>query len=322
MASIKSHNGKWRAFIFKDGVRKTKVFPVKAQAVAWANKIEGDILAGKTNTIPNRTFGELLTDYAEKVSVTKKGVRWEQIRIELIKRDDIANIKIADLNKSHFAEWRDRRLKEVMPSSVRREWVLLSSAIKVSINEWGWLKDNPMKGVKIPNHSEHRDRLITDDELKRLAHVFGSDVNTVMGRVGQAFLFAIETAMRAGEIANLTWDNVNLNKKFLSTRGKTAAAKRDVPLSPKAIEILKGIGTQDGRVFNLKSSQIDSLFRKAKNKAVIDDLHFHDSRHQAITNLAKQLDVLELARSVGHRDLKMLMIYYNETAEVLANKLS
>ena len=44
-------------------------------------------------------------------------------------------------------------------------------------------------------------------------------------------------------------------------------------------------------------------------------------RHVAITNLAKKLSVLELARCVGHKDLNMLLIYYNAPASDLANKL-
>ena len=62
------------------------------------------------------------------------------------------------------------------------------------------------------------------------------------------------------------------------------------------------------------------MSRCARNVGIVD-LHFHDTRHQAITDLAKKLTVLELARMVGHSDLRSLMIYYNETAESLAEKL-
>jgi len=119
----------------------------------------------------------------------------------------------------------------------------------------------------------------------------------------------------------LTWDNVRLAQRYCKTQGKTAAAKRDVPLSDKAIQILKEIGTESGSVFNISTAQIDAIFRKVKAKAVVDDLHFHDSRHEAITRLAKKLDVLALARTVGHRDLRQLMVYYNESAEDMAGRL-
>ena len=56
-------------------------------------------------------------------------------------------------------------------------------------------------------------------------------------------------------------------------------------------------------------------------RAGIENLRFHDSRHSAITNLAKKLSVLDLARMVGHRDVKSLMIYFNPTAEEIAGRL-
>lgn len=74
-------------------------------------------------------------------------------------------------------------------------------------------------------------------------------------------------------------------------------------------------------VFGLNESQVDALFRKAKGLAGITDLHFHDTRHTAITRLAKKVPVLDLARMVGHRDIKMLMVYYNESAEDIARRL-
>jgi integrase len=322
MASIKNIDGKYRVFIFKMGVRKSKVFDVKAKAVAWATQTEADILAGKTGAVPDKTFGDLLDEYASRVSPTKRGERWEKVRINLVKRDPIAAVKLSQLAAPDFANWRDRRLLSVSAASVRREWNLLSSAINIAVKEWHWLPINSMKDVKRPAAPDSRDRLISEDELVRLAYVFGDDVTTATGRVWQAFQFAIETGMRAGEIVGLTWDRVFLDKCYCSTFGKTQAARRDVALSQRAIEIIRGIGIEAGLVFNLNSAQIDSLFRKAKSKAGIEDLHFHDSRHEAITRLAKKLDVLDLARMVGHRDLRMLSIYYNATAESMANKLN
>ena len=51
------------------------------------------------------------------------------------------------------------------------------------------------------------------------------------------------------------------------------------------------------------------------------DLHFHDSRSEAIWRLSKKLDVLELARVIGHRDVRSLMIYYQTDADTLADRL-
>ena len=80
--------------------------------------------------------------------------------------------------------------------------------------------------------------------------------------------------------------------------------------------LLPGIGT-----FGLSQAQKDALFRKLRERAAIEGLNFHDARHTAITRLARKLNPLELARMVGHKDLKMLLVYYNESADEIAKRL-
>lgn len=325
MASFTKRLGSWQARTNCKGVRQSATFPTKAEAIAWATQIESEIIAGKRGSVRPVTFGKLLEEYSKEVSPTKKGERWEQIRIKLICRGDLAKVKLADLAPSHFAKWRDDRLKEVSPASVRREWNLLSSAINIAIKEWGWLKINPMKEVKRPVEPPSRDRLISDKEIALLCHALGYEkggkLMTISSRVGAAMLFAIETGMRAGEIAGLNWDCVD--GSVASTSGKTLAATRKVPLSKEAIRLLNQLPKPDDAVscFGITTQQIDSHFRKAKDKALVSDLHFHDTRHTAVTKLAKRLDVLDLARMIGHRDLKMLLVYYNESAKDIAKKL-
>lgn len=340
MASFRKRGGAWRAEVVKQGIRKSATFDTKAEAVAWAAMVEADIETGKAGRVANKTLGQLLERYRDEVSTIKRGERWERLRIDRIVtgRDDtppdpIAAVPLRDLDASHFASWRDRRLRQVTPASVRREWNLLSSALNIAVNEWRWLHENPMKTVKRPPPPEARDRRISEDEIERLLFALGYDYDktpmTQTARVGAAFLFAIETGMRAGEIVALRRGEVFKDSRYLTITGreigagKTAAARRDVPLSPEALRIVEQLEKIEGdTVFGITSTTVlDALFRKAKARALIEDLHFHDTRHEAITRLAKRLDVLELARAVGHRDLRQLMTYYNETAEQLAAKL-
>lgn len=327
MASFTKRGNMWRASVFKLGIRKTATFPTKSDAVAWATKTESDILSNRSGEIPNKTFGDLLTRYAEEVSPKKRGTRWEQIRIKKLMQMPIGSVRLKDLRASDFVEWREARRKEISDASVSREMALLSHACGIAIKEWEWLRENPMRNVSRPKTSKPRDRLISDKEIERLLFAVDYDeesqLGTAMSRVGAAFLFAIETAMRAGEIVGLTWDDVNLETRVARLTETKNGSSREVPLSTEAIRILEQLRLhKSDTVFGLTSSNLDALFRKAKSRALIDDLHFHDTRHEAITRLAKKLDVLELARMVGHRDLKMLMVYYNETAEALAKKLA
>lgn len=295
-------------------------------AQAWAAQTETEIATGKAGGIPNKTFADLLTKYAEEVSPTKRGERWERLRIGVTLRDPVAAVHLRDFDSRAVAGWRDRRLTQVSAASVHREWNLLSNACTIAVREWKWLRENPMREVKRPAEPEARDRLATDDEIERLLFALGYDHDappvTVTARVGAVMLFAIETAMRAGEIAGLTWANMKLEQRYCKIEGgKTSAAKRDVPLSAEAIRIIEQMPKGVATVFNVTTAQIDALFRKAKGKALIEDLHFHDTRHLAITRLSRKLDVLALARMVGHRDLRQLMIYYNASAEDMADRL-
>lgn len=326
MASITKRGRSWFAQVRRRGVSRSASFTTKAEAVAWAAKVEAEALSGDRGAVPDRPFADLLIRYRDEVSATKRGERWESLRIGLVLRDPLAEVSLRDLDARHVAEWRDRRLTQVSAASVRREWTLLSAACAVAVKEWHWLKKNPFSGVRRPPPAEARDRIASDDEIERLLFALGYERDappvTAMARVGAAMLFAIETAMRAGEIAALRWEDVFAERRFLKVgAGKTAAARRDVPLSSEALRILAQLPHDCELVFGLTTGQIDALFRKARARAMIDDLHFHDFRHTAITRLAKRLDVLALARMVGHRDLRMLQVYYNESAEEMAGRL-
>jgi integrase len=126
--------------------------------------------------------------------------------------------------------------------------------------------------------------------------------------------------MRAGEIMRLRPNDINIEKRFARLPMTKNGTSRDVPLSSEAIRLIEALPKSDP-IFGLDSAILDALWRKLRDRAAVSDLRFHDSRHEAITRLARKLDVLDLARMVGHRDLKMLMIYYNATAEELAKRL-
>lgn len=342
MATFQKRGDAWRAIVRLKGISDSASFPKKSEAAAWAARREAEINAGARGQVPDKTFGQLLERYRDEVSIGKDGERWETLRINMLvngsvdktsEPDPLAFVRLPVLNQSHFVDWRDRRLLKVSPSSVRREWTLLSSACTTAVDEWKWLIKHPMKGVKRPKGADARDRRITDDEIERILFCAGysRDVPpfTMTARVGSVFLFALETAMRAGEICALQWKDVQIEKRYCTAAGevigarKTRAARRDVALSSEAIRLLEQLdGEREGSVFRISSTQsLDALFRKVRDKAAVDDLHFHDTRHEAITRLSKKMDVLALARMVGHRNINELMTYYNESATDIAQLL-
>ena len=325
MASFRKRGSSWQAMVRANGISKSKSFPTKSAAVAWAAEIE----RGEPD-VSHLTVKDILERYRDTVSPNKDGARWEMIRINLFLRDsDLCNIRLNDLRRKHMAEWRDRRLKQVSGASVIREWAIISRAFKVAVIEWEWMQFNPMDGLDKPEGNPPRDRLPTQDELDRLCHALGyngQDVPvTITSRVGAAMMFSIETAMRAKEICNL-YDTDISGATARINKAKTRAGVRKVPLSKDAIRIidlLRRVDEPGGSIFHLKTSQLDSIFRKAKKQAMVSGLTFHDMRAEGITRFAniKKVDVLTLARIVGHSDLSKLMVYYRESAESIAERL-
>lgn len=327
MATFRKRGDSWRVEICVNGRRASSTHDTKAQAKHWAIHKEVE-MKSQDSDMPRHTLLEALIKYRDTVTIQKKGERWESIRInKFIKTMPFVNEQLTELKTSTLAEWRDNALKMLQPASVHREMTLLASVIEIARREWGWLKESPLKDVKKPTKPPHRDRLISSQESEQLVnalgYIDGIEVTTKQQQVAIAFLFALETAMRAGEIVELTWDRVSISKRFVSLAETKNGDSRNVPLSNKAIDLLQKLQHLDSvRVFTVDSGSLSTFFRRARDKAGIEDLHFHDTRHQAITTLAKKLTVIQLARMVGHRDLKSLMIYYNETASELAELLN
>lgn len=328
MASIRKRGKAWFVEVRKGGVTKRDTFPTKNLAERWAIQTEADINSGKLGTTANKTFGQLLSKYAEEVSPKKRTGGREAVRVAFYRRMTIAEKQIGELTPSDFKDLRDSRLKKVTSATVRRDFILLNHALNIAIKEWGWLEKNPMAGIDKPSDSPPRDRRISQHEIDVILHAAGyqhdSIPNTITTRIGSAMLFAIETAMRLSEIIGLTWDRVFVEQRYLRLEQTKNGTRRDVPLSAEAIRLLQQLprNSEDQRVFLISSAaSADAIFRKLKLRAGIEDLHFHDTRHEAITRLSRKLDVLALARMVGHKNIKQLQTYYNETASKIAERL-
>jgi integrase len=177
--------------------------------------------------------------YAREVSTTKRGERWETIRLTALKREPFARIRMCDLTTQDFVSWRDTRLRVVSPGTVRREMALLAGVLSVARKEWGLISENPMTDVRKPPPTPPRERLPTQEEFERLAFAAGDDLTTTTGRAYHAFRFSCETAMRAGEIVRLTWDCIDLESRVATLPKTKNGHQRKVPLSSRAVAMLR-----------------------------------------------------------------------------------
>lgn len=302
MASYRETKYGWRAEVCRRGVRASESgFRTKGAAVAWASRVEADILAGKRGEIPNLTVQALLDRYEKNVSAKKKGKQWEVVRLKALGRDKLAQVRLRELDAPHTSGWQERRLEAVGEASVRRERNLLNHVFSLAINEWRWLTKNPFNGVRRPKDSQARTRIATPAEIKQLT--------ALPGALSEVIEWALETGMRAGEIANV----LEVRGRVAVVVGKTG--KREVPLSPAAVKMWREGG------FGLTAGSISTLFARRCKDLEIKGLTFHDLRATSATRWSRKLDALRLSKMFGWKDTKHALIYYRETMEDIAKLL-
>lgn len=320
MATVRKNGRNWQAIIRRTGFPPlSRTFPLKSQANEWAIKTERDLLSGRYN--PHKhTVADALTRYSREVSPKKRGARWESLRLGAFQRHQIASRALSRLSEDDIARWREDRLQTVSGATVRREMNLWQSVFEVARKEWKWIERNPVDDVKKPPSPKARRRGVTDAEVEALRPHF---TGPLMSEVLDAFRLGIETAMRAGEMMSLERHQIDLQTRVVHLLKTKNGDERDVPLSPEAVRIIER-RLADGRdkLFRVDNRSRDALFRKGRNAAGVVGLNFHDSRSEGVSRLSKKMDVLELARVVGHRDVRSLMHYYRADAAAIARRLA
>jgi len=324
MATYRKRGASWRAEVHVNGQRASATFPSKTEARAWAQQQEAVLQQTRAQRVADCTLGDVLRRYMAEVVPAKRGARTETIRLQRLCTYPIAAIKLPALTVDVLAAWKDVRAQEVGAASVRREMGLVGHALEIARREWRWIDVNVARDVRRPPAPRARTRRIADSEIEQLCLALGFDETPpekVKQRVAVAMLFAIETAMRAGEICGISPKDVDLGARTVHLSMTKNGFSRDVPLSMRAVGLLELLQPWGETVFQLKPTILDVTFRKAKARCGIADIHFHDTRREATSRLSKKLGVMELARMTGHTDLKMLMVYYQEPASELAKKL-
>jgi integrase len=323
MATISNRNNKWHVRVRRSGQPTVaKTFLIRTDAEKWARSIEIEIDRGSyinASYAQKTLFKDLIQQYLKEVTPTLRGAHEDTYRLRKMMRNPIAELNLTELTPNKIANYRDERLKEVKPNTVIRELAYISSMINHARREWGLGIINPVAQIKKPSQPQGRKRVLNDAELSRMLQGL-EKINPFLKPLCE---FALETAMRRGELMALLWVNVNFEKSVAFLPLTKNGESRYVPLSTKAIEILNLLPRDiEGRIFPLNKQTVSILFLRTARRAKVEDIHFHDLRHMALTRLSSRFtNILELAAISGHRELKMLQRYVHIKAEDLAKKM-
>ncbi len=325
MATFRKRSGSWQALVKKKGFGQIgRTFDTKAEAEAWAKITEAEMVRGvyfSRKEAESTTLSEALDRYEREISSIKKGHLQEKKRIRSWKSHPLAKRFLSTVQGKDIAAWRDARIKSgSSANTVRLDLAVISHLFEIARKEWGMEGlHNPVKAIRMPSPPAGRDRRLGPGELERLLESSSEEMCQVVR-------FALETAMRRGEIAGMTWEMVDIKKRTVTLPETKNGQKRIVPLSSVAVTILKErLNTRriDGKVWDIGLDAISQDFAKVCQKAGVSGLHFHDLRHEATSRLfEKGFDTMEVRTITGHKTLQMLARYTHLRAEDLVERMN
>lgn len=329
MASILKRGKYWRVQIRRKGYPTlSATFDTEAEANLWAVQQEKKLAEQSPAQVVKRmrdqtySFGDALDRYVLEIMPSKKPSTQQRDRA-IIKRlhsayGDIALAKIdGPMLAGIIRQWQTSQ----GANSTRLYLAVISHLFNIARKEWGMLElINPVELVRKPKLPQGRDRRLIADEDKRLL----SACQSTNPELADIVLFAIETAMRQGEIMDLEWRHINWLEHTAYLPDTKNGSARLVPLSERAEEALqrqqeRATG-KNGKVWKYTPNGMRAVYNRAVKRAGIVGLTFHDLRHEATSRLVeKGIPVMTVQAITGHKSTQMMKRYTHISGKALVD---
>lgn len=337
---VKTESGKWKALVRKLGWPATsKTYRTKREAEDWARSTEDAMVGGlyiKRSPSEKMLIKDALEKYEREVMPTKSDAtqKREQSRLKLLK-SEFGKYSLAALSADIVAEFRDARLHSGKANNtVRLELALLGHLYSTAIKEWHIaLPINPVTQIKKPSPGKGRDTRLSTKDQERLLNALKEHSNPMLAWI---FEIAIETGMRRNEILTLRTYQVNTERRIVSLTDTKNGDARTVPLTKTATQVFVEALSYPmrpvdcdliffgelGKDKKRSPYQFDKIWREIRDSIGLSHLHFHDSRHEAVSRLVEAgFSDQEAASVSGHKSMQMLRRYTHLRAEDLVKKL-
>lgn len=347
MASFRKRGElQWQARVARKGfLPQVKTFNTKPEAEAWAATIESTMAHGtfvSSAESERTTLADALERYQRERTMVKKGAAPERSRVKKLLAHPMAMRSMASIRSSDIAAYRDIRIKEVSAQTVVHEVNLISNLFNVARKEWGMESlRNPAEVVRKPKLPNGRDRRLVGEEESWLLRSAGE--SSIL--LESIIVIALGTAMRLGELLQLKWSDIDLEKRVAVLTDTKNGEVRRVPLSGAVVRTLRAVprNLNTNRVFWCwkASDSIQATWRRAITRArknysqkcmessqdfddnFLKNFHFHDLRHEATSRLFELgFNPMEVATITGHKTLQMLKRYTHLRAEDLAKRMA
>ena len=335
MATItRLQSGHWRVQVRRKQSYVSETFLRHEDARKWAIATERRVDLGestlKRTKVDPTTFAHLVdlhvTDMCE---VGKAPRRSKQFTLDALKTK-LGKVKHKDLTRERLIQFGRERAKEgAGPVTLSADLGYLKLVLTHAAAIHGVdVKVEPvnlarvaLKRLGLVGKSRQRDRRPTAEEIKRLLDYFDNN-RYLLIPMGRIVRFAIASAMRQEEICRIRWSDVDVRRHVVLVHDRKDPREKDgndqfVPLldltgfdALRLIRVQRKHWPRGDLIFPYNPRSAGTAFRRACKELKIQNLHFHDLRHEATSRLFEAgLSIEQVALVTGHRDWKMLKRY-------------
>lgn len=334
MATIDRRRGKWRVQIRRDGHAFSKTFRLRMDAEAFAREAERAIDQGldpKRRRPPKgETLGTLIDLHIADLHQVGKPIRRSKRHVLARLTRDMGDVPLAHLTRERLIAFgRDRAKEGAGPSTLSIDLSFIGTVLSHAAAVHGMIVDTEsvrlariaLSKLGLVGLARERDRRPTQEEIDQLCAYFDAKARQAIP-MARLIRFAIATAMRADEICRIRWAQLDPRTRTIVVSDRKDPRKKEgnhqrVPLLPVTgydglglLEEQRALGLTDPRCFPYNSKSVSNVFTRACRVLAIEDLHFHDLRHEATSRLFEAgLTIEQVPLVTGHKDWKLLKRY-------------
>lgn len=302
--------------------QEAKTFDRKPAASAWLKKRETELAQpGALDKPADPTLADVIDAY-NRDTRREHGKTKTQV-LNAIKASSLGSLKCSEIGSPQIIEF--CQSLEVQPQTVGNYMAHLASVFAVARPAWGYpLDKQAIEDARtvawrmgLVSRSKKRDRRPTLDELGQLLDYFQISKSKRVDAIPMVdiVLFAIFSTRRLEEITRVTWEDLDAKHSEMMVRdmkhpGEKIGNDVRVEVPERALAVIQRQKTKTGPIFPFNGESISTNFTRACKVLGIEDLHFHDLRHEGVSHLFELgRNIPQVALVSGHRSWVSLKRY-------------
>lgn len=340
MPTIRERNGKFQVIVRvkRNGVTvhtESKTFDTRALAEDWGKRLERRLkeTGVEGRQVQRVTLEDYLDQYRQVRSEHKKMGRAILGDLDLLSRTLGAH-RLSDLTPATWTKFaRARRAEGAGPTTVLHNLAIARAALNAAKPMFGLQINGDSVGeaiaaMKLTGHvatSRKRDRRLQTDEEPRLLAEFrrvASHPSTIID-MESVVRVALALPRRCSELCSMRWEDYNGRTVVLhDTKNPRSPRTEKVPVPAAARKVIDALPRHDERILPYVSESVSAAFDRACDRLSIEDLRFHDLRHEGICRLFEAgLTIPEVSLISGHMSWSNLKRYTHLRPENVLEKL-